>query len=78
MSTTVDCGEGRHRQCVGIGHVAYLFPQDSRSPDEPPFFCGCRCHHTGIGTPCADPHCPASATIAAARQPTSASPSTNP
>lgn len=55
MSVTVDCGEGKHDLCVGYGHTAYLFPQDSRDLDEPPFNCGCVCHHDGRGTPC--PEC---------------------
>lgn len=47
MAVTVDCGEGKHTLCVGEGHVAYLFPQESRGSDEPPFSCGCQCHHDG-------------------------------
>lgn len=52
MSITVDCGEGRHDLCSGQGHTAYLFPQESRDLDRPPFDCGCRCHHDGRGVPC--------------------------
>ena len=52
MSITVDCGEGKHDLCVGKGRTAYLFPQESRGTDEPPFACGCRCHHDGTGVPC--------------------------
>lgn len=59
MSVTVDCGEGKHSLCSGQGRTAHLFPQESRSHDEPAFFCGCRCHHDGSGLPCrecARPH----------------------
>lgn len=52
MSLTVDCGEGKHDLCAGTGHTAYLFPQESRGYAEPPFNCGCRCHHDGRGVPC--------------------------
>jgi hypothetical protein len=51
---TVDCGEGKHDLCTGTGHKAYLIPQESREPDEPPFNCGCRCHHDGTGVPCVE------------------------
>lgn len=57
MPITVDCGEGKHDLCIGTGHTAYLFPQESRKLDEPPFYCGCRCHHDGTGTPCKDITC---------------------
>jgi len=62
VSRTVDCGEGKHDLCLGTGRVSYLFPQENRDFDEPPFFCGCRCHHEGTvsgfrGVPCADPEC---------------------
>lgn len=55
MAVTVDCGEGKHALCTGSGRTAYLFPQESRSHDEPPFDCGCRCHHDGRegSVPCA-------------------------
>jgi hypothetical protein len=52
MSVTVDCGEGKHTLCGGTGRIAYLFPQESRGYDEPPFACGCECHHGGQGVPC--------------------------
>lgn len=52
MAVTVDCGEGKHALCTGRGRIAYLFPQESRGRDEPPFYCGCACHHDGDGVPC--------------------------
>jgi len=53
VSVTVDCGEGKHALCTGRGHTSYLFPQESRELSEPPFDCGCRCHHGGgAGVPC--------------------------
>lgn len=52
MSLTVDCGEGRHNACTGHGRTAYMFPQESRGRDEPPFARGCVCHHDGRGVPC--------------------------
>lgn len=53
MSVTVDCGEGKHDLCTGTGRTAYLIPQESRGFDEPPFNCGCPCHHDGgLGVPC--------------------------
>lgn len=48
MAVTVDCGEGKHALCVGEGHTAYLIPQASRSYDEPPFPCRCRCHGEAV------------------------------
>lgn len=58
MPITVDCGEGKHDLCTGTGRTAYLISQESRGYDEPPFYCGCHCHHDGSGTPCGDPECP--------------------
>lgn len=56
MAKTVDCGEGKHDLCTGRGHTAYLFPQESRDHDEPPFYCGCKCHHVSDAkVPCQDP-----------------------
>lgn len=55
MSKTVDCGEGRHELCNGTGRTAFMFPQEDRHYDEPPFNCGCPCHHGGSGVPC--PEC---------------------
>lgn len=52
MAITVDCGENKHGLCTGRGRTAYLFPQESRSLDEPQFICGCWCHHGGPGIPC--------------------------
>jgi hypothetical protein len=52
MAITVACGEGKHGLCSGSGRTAYLIPQESRGFDEPPFACGCICHHDGTGVPC--------------------------
>lgn len=52
MSVTVDCGEGKHDLCTGTGRQAYMFPQEDRWPPDPPFNCGCQCHHDGTGVPC--------------------------
>lgn len=63
MSITIDCGEGKHDLCIGTGRSAYMFPQEDRFPPDPPFYCGCQCHHEGVkgrdgerifGTPCAE------------------------
>lgn len=46
MSVTLDCGENKHDLCTGTGRQAYLVPQEDRWPPDPPFNCGCTCHHT--------------------------------
>lgn len=57
MAITFDCGEGKHDLCTGRGRAAYMFPQESRYLHEPPFNCGCPCHHDGRGVPCRAPGC---------------------
>lgn len=48
MSVTVDCGEGKHSVCSGIGTHHYLIPQLN---DGEPFKCQCPCHTKFVGKP---------------------------